>query len=118
MTSSGKYRRGDVALLEVEFADRPGRTKLRPVVTISGEEYNATGPDLLVSTITSNLDPLPHVGDHRIQHWKHAGLRHPSLAQAKLATTHAARVRRKLGTLHGEDLEDLTLGLKRALDLP
>lgn len=116
MTSSASYRRGDVALLEVEFADRPGR-KLRPVVVVSGERYNASGPDLLVSTITSNLGPLPHVGDHRIQHWKRAGLRHPSVAQTRLATTDAARIRRKLGELHPDDLKSLEAGLKEALDL-
>jgi mRNA-degrading endonuclease toxin of MazEF toxin-antitoxin module len=113
---ASSYRRGDVALLEVEFADRPGR-KLRPVVVVSGERYNSVGPDLLVSTITSNPRPLPHVGDHRIQHWKRAGLKHPSVAQAKLATTDAARMRRKLGELHPEDLKSLEAGLKEALDL-
>lgn len=117
MTISGSYRRGDVALLEVEFANQPGMKKLRPVVIVSGEQYNSTGPDLLISTITSNPDPVPHIGDHHIQHWKQAGLRHASLAQAKLATTDARRLRRKLGNLHEEDLEHLTAGLKRALDL-
>ncbi len=117
MTSSASgYRRGDVALVEVEFADRPGR-KLRPVVVVSGERYNASGPDLLVSTITSNPRPLPHVGDHRIQHWKEAGLKHPSIAQTKLATTDGARIRRKLGELHPDDLKHLEAGLKEALDL-
>lgn len=113
----GSYRRGDVALLEVEFADQPGRRKLRPVVIVSGERYNSAGPDLLVSTITSNLSPLPHVGDHRIQHWEHAGLKHPSIVQAKLATTDAARIGRKLGKLHPDDLQHLEAGLKEALEL-
>ena len=106
-----------MALLEVEFADQPGRRKLRPVVIVSGEQYNSAGPDLLVSTVTSNLDPLPHVGDHRIQRWEQAGLKHPSIAQAKLATTDAARIRRKLGKLHPDDLQHLEAGLKEALDL-
>jgi hypothetical protein len=57
MTASDRYRRGDVALLEVEFTDQPGRRKLGPVVVVSGERYNSIGPDLLISTITSNLDP-------------------------------------------------------------
>lgn len=116
-SSGGSYRRGDVALLEVEFADQPGRKKLRPVVIVSGERYNALGPDLLVSTVTSNLSPLPHLGDHRIQHWEHAGLRHPSVVQAKLATTATARIRRKLGKLHPDDLQYLEAGLKEALEL-
>lgn len=114
---AGGYRRGDVALLEVEFADQPGKGKLRPVVVVSGERYNALGPDVLVSTVTSNLEPLPHVGDHRIEHWRHAGLKHPSVAQAKLATTASARIRRKLGTLHPDDLRHLEAGLKKALEL-
>lgn len=117
MMSLASYQRGDVALLEVEFADQPGRRKLRPVVIVSGEQYNSSGPDLLISTITSNLSPLPHVGDHRIQHWEQAGLKYPSIAQAKLATTDGARIRRKLGQLHSDDLGHLETGLKKALDL-
>jgi mRNA-degrading endonuclease toxin of MazEF toxin-antitoxin module len=100
MTTLASYRRGDVALLEVEFANQPGQRKLRPVVIVSGQGYNATGPDLLVATITRNPNPLPHLGDHRIRHWQQAGLRHPAIAQAKFATTAAARIRRKLGELH------------------
>ena len=87
------------------------------MVVVSGERYNASGPDLLVATVTSNLSPPPHVGDHRIRHWEQAGLRHPSVAQAKLATTDAARIGRKLGKLHLEDLQHLVAGLKEALDL-
>lgn len=86
------------------------------MVIVSGERYNSSGPDLLISTITSNPNPLPHLGDHRIEHWKHAGLKHPSVAQAKLATTDAARIRRKLGELHPEDLKLLEERLKKALD--
>ncbi|MBA2276817.1 MAG: type II toxin-antitoxin system PemK/MazF family toxin [Chloroflexia bacterium] len=102
-------------LLPVAFADQPWRTKLRPVVIVSAEEYNAAGPDLLVATITSNPNPLPHVGDHRIEHWQQAGLVSPSIAQAKLATADAARIRRKLGALHPDDLRHLAAGLRHAL---
>lgn len=117
MTNSASYRRGDVVLLTVAFADQPLRTKLRPVVIVSTDEYNAIGPDLLVATITSNPNPVPHLGDHRIEHWQQAGLISPSIAQAKLATTAALRIRRKLGSLHADDFRHLAAGLHQALGL-
>lgn len=118
MTSSASYQQGDIVLVTVAYADQPQRTKLRPVVIVSAEEYNAIGPDLLVASITSNPHPVPHVGDHRIEYWQQAGLALPSIAQAKITTTTAQRIRRKLGVLHPNDLQHLAVGLQRAFGFP
>jgi len=48
-----------VALLEVEFADRPGERKLRPMVVVAGEQYNSTGPDMLVVVNAETLSRCP-----------------------------------------------------------
>lgn len=114
------YRRGDVVLVPMDFTDRSG-SKVRPAAVVSCAEYNE-GPDLLIASITSNREPLPHPGDHRIRQWKAAGLLKPSLAQTKLATVEAPMIRHKLGELAAEDLtaEDLTAfedGFREALGL-
>jgi mRNA interferase MazF len=109
------YRRGDVVLLPMDFTDRSG-SKVRPAVVVSTEEYNE-GPDVLIASITSNRQPLPHPGDHRIQEWKAAGLLKPSLVQTKLATVEAPMIRRKLGALEAEDLAAFEDGLREALGL-
>lgn len=109
------YRRGDVVLVPIDFTDRSG-SKVRPAVVVSAEEYNR-GPDVLIASITSNREPLPHPGDHRLKEWKAAGLLKPSLAQTKLATVEAFMIRRKLGALAAEDLAVFEDGLREALGL-
>lgn len=89
-SAEAAYRRGDVILVPMDFTDRSG-SKVRPAVVVSGEEYNE-GPDVLIASVTSNREPLPHPGDHRIRKWKAAGLLKPSLAQTKLATVEAPMI--------------------------
>ena len=110
------YRRGDVVLVPMDFTDRSGM-KVRPAVVVSSREYNSASPDVLLASITGNLSALEHVGDHRIERWKAAGLLKPSLAQTKLATVEASVIRRKLGELEEDDLAAFSTGLRKALDL-
>lgn len=57
------HRRGDVVLVPMDFTDR-SRAKLRPAVVVSSEEYNRGGPDVMIASITSNRDALPHPGNY------------------------------------------------------
>jgi len=110
------YSRGDVVLVRVDFTDLSGR-KVRPAVVVSSEQYNRTSPDVLIASITSNLNAVPHPGDHPIREWNAAGLLKPSLVQAKLATVVASMIRRKLGELDADDLEVFGRRLKEVLGL-
>lgn len=103
-------------LVPMDFTDRSG-SKLRPAVVVSGEEYNRQTPDVLIASITGNLQAIPHPGDHRIGGWKAAGLLKPSLAQAKLATVEARIIRRKLGKLESTDMAAFSGELKVAMEL-
>lgn len=116
MSDGATYRRGDVVLVPIDFTDRSG-SKVRPAVVVSSEEYNRTSPDVLIASITSNRNALPHPGDHRVRGWKAAGLLKPSLAQTKIATVEAPVIRRKLGELDAEDLDAFDVGLREALGL-
>jgi mRNA interferase MazF len=108
--------RGDVVLVPFDFTDRSGR-KWRPAVIVSSDQYNQQTPDVLIASITGNLNAIAHPGDHRLNEWQAAGLLKPSLAQAKLATIESALIRRRLGSLTETDLMAFVRGLREALAL-
>jgi mRNA interferase MazF len=110
------YRRGEVVLVPFDFTNRSG-IKWRPAVVISGDRYNRQTPDLVIASITGNLQAIPHPGDHALVDWRAAGLLRPSLAQTKLATVEASLVGRKLGRLSRADLAAFEQGLRDALNL-
>lgn len=116
MTEGDSYRQGDVVLVPMDFTDGTG-SKGRPAIVVSVDRYHQLSPDVLVASITSHLDAVAHPGDHPIHHWKEAGLLKPSLAQTKLATVDQPVIRRKLGTLHTDDLKQFQDGLRIALGL-
>ena len=84
---------------------------------ISSDRYNAQSPDVMIASITGNLQAIRHPGDHALNDWRAAGLLRPSLAQAKIATVEAAIVGRRLGRLSNADLAALDRGLREALGL-
>ncbi|MHB2015887.1 MAG: type II toxin-antitoxin system PemK/MazF family toxin [Candidatus Xenobia bacterium] len=108
--------RGDVVLVPFDFTDRTG-SKMRPALVVSTDHYNKASPDVLLASITGNLQAIPHVGDHLLVDWKRAGLLKPSLVQVKLATVEAAFLGRKLGRLSSRDLHAFEEGLRRAMGL-
>lgn len=111
-----KYNRGEVVLVPMDFTDRSG-SKVRPALVVSSGEYNQGSPDVLIASITSNRNAVPHPGDHTIKDWRAANLLKPSLLQTKLATVEATLVRRKLGDLDAADLAAFDAGLREALAL-
>jgi mRNA interferase MazF len=115
-SSSPAIQRGDVIYVPVVFTDRRG-LKRRPAVVVSSNQYNQQTPDLVIATITSNLNTGPHPGDHVIADWRRAGLPKPSLVQAKLTTIAQALVRRKIGSFSPRDLAAFGAGLQLALAL-
>ncbi len=110
------YNKGDVVLVPFDFTDGSG-TKMRPAVVVSDDSYNRGSPDVLLASITSNLNATPHPGDHLVKDWKRAGLLKPSLAQTKLATMESSFIGRKLGSLSARDLQAVENGLRLALGL-
>ena len=110
------FRQGDVVLVSFDFTDRSG-TKWPPAVIVSSNRYNQDTPDVLVASITGNVNALPHPGDHLLSDWQKAGLLRPSLTQTKLATLEATLIGRKLGSLTDADLRALQQGLRAAMGL-
>jgi mRNA interferase MazF len=107
--------RGDVVLVQVDFSDRSG-TKVRPAIVVSSDTYNQ-GPDVLLTSVTSNLGAIRHPGDHVVLDWQGAGLRRPSLLQMKVFIVEQTLVRSTLGRLQPDDMAALDRGLLTALGL-
>ena len=110
------YRRGDVVLVPFDFTDRSG-AKWRPAVVVSSNKYNRDTPDVMIASITGNLQAIRHPGDAVIRDWQGAGLLIPSLAQMKLATLESSMIGRQLGTLSPTDLDAVDRGLRTAFSL-
>jgi mRNA interferase MazF len=114
--STTTWRRGDVVLVPVGFTDQ-SNVKRRPAVIVSSNRYNTESPDVMIASITSNVQAIPHPGDQLLLHWKEAGLLQPSLLQAKIATVETSIIVRRLGRLSHDDLASLDLSLREALSL-
>ena len=108
------WRRGDVVLVPVGFTDQSG-VKRRPAVFISSDRYNVHSPDVMIASITGNLQAIPHPGDYLLHHWQAAGLLRPSLVQPKIARVETAILECRLGRLANDDLAAFDQGLREAL---
>jgi mRNA interferase MazF len=108
-------RRGDVVLVRFVFSDESG-VKLRPALVVSSDAYQRSREEAVVAAITSNVRrQLP--GDHRLAHWKEAGLLFPSLVTGVLRTVKQGMIQRKLGTLRAADARAVDASLRAALGL-
>jgi mRNA interferase MazF len=52
-------RQRDIVWVRFPYADAQ-KSKFRPALIVSKDEYNQTNPDVLVCAITSNLSPSPY----------------------------------------------------------
>jgi mRNA interferase MazF len=114
--STTTWRKGDVVLVPIGFTDQSG-SKRRPAVIISSDQYNTQSPDVMIASITGNLQAIRHPGDHLLHHWQEARLLRPSLVQTKIATIEISILGRRLGRLSRDDLIELDHGLQEALGL-
>ena len=110
------FRRGAVILAPFPFTEKRV-SKKRPAVVVSGDAYNAAGPDIIVAVITSRTNSPSRPGDHRVRNWRSAGLLKPSLVRARLSTLHGSVVIRQLGLMSQEDMAGVDKGLLIALAL-
>lgn len=114
------FKRGDVVLLAFPFTDS-STPKRRPAVVLSTEARHAHRTDLIVAPITSST-VLSQPEDCVLNDWSTAGLMHPSVVKAVLATVDQTRVIRSLGALSAADLKRVeqmitaVLGLQENVD--
>jgi mRNA interferase MazF len=112
MPITTSYNRGTVVLLPFPFSDQSA-TKLRPAV-VANPAYPSE--DLLVVALSSVSGALLP-GEYQIQHWREAGLLHPSFVKRAIASVSRHLVRRPLGNLRPSDLAHLDSTLRSWLGL-
>ena len=106
------YRFGDVIVVPFPFTDQTA-TKKRPAVVVSSEAYHRDRPDIILMAITSQVRPVPTVGEVAVVNWQAAGLLKPSVMKPVLATVENRLVIRTLGRLDAHD----EAALRRAIGL-
>ncbi len=104
MKSTMTYKKWDIILVRFPFTDLT-TSKKRPALVISPDKYN-TGPDILISFITSKLDREKRIGDYKIARWEESKLPKPSLIRMKFATIDQTIVIKKLGRLSEFDISE------------
>ncbi len=104
MKSTMTYKKWDIILVRFPFTDLI-TSKKRPALVISPDKYN-TGPDILISFITSKLDREKRIGDYKIARWEESKLPKPSLIRMKFATIDQTIVIKKLGRLSEFDISE------------
>jgi mRNA interferase MazF len=119
MSSTNTYERGQIVVVDVPFSTQTG-TKRRPAVVLSTAAFHRPLPDVIACPVSSqprySLHPGP--GDVPLQHWKAAGLRHPSAARlSNLFAVEKGLVKRVLGKLASDDLAAVDRSLRAALGL-
>jgi mRNA-degrading endonuclease toxin of MazEF toxin-antitoxin module len=119
MSSTTTYKRGHVIVVQVPFSNHSG-TKPRPALVISTEAFHCDLPDLIVCPISSQprYHQRPGPGDCPLQEWRAIGLRYPSTVRiSKILAVDKKIVKRTLGLLSPQDLNQVEKGLREALDL-
>lgn len=111
-----KYKRGDVVLVEVFFSERTKKSKKRPALVVSGEDYHKSRQEIVISAITSNVERILF-GDTKLDDWKEAELIYPSLVTGIIQTVKKKMIVYKLGELTKGDLQKVQENLKKSLVL-
>ena len=109
------YKKGEVYLANVIFTDG-SEVKKRPVVIVSGKDFNNKRDEIIVSAITSNIIRKIY-GDIPIKNWEKAGLLYPSVATGLLFTMKKDWLGKKLGNLTKSDLIDLNNSIASNLEI-
>jgi mRNA-degrading endonuclease toxin of MazEF toxin-antitoxin module len=97
---------GDIVLVPFPFTSQSA-SKKRPAVVVSCRAYNLARPDIVMMAVTSQLHPLPALGEVWVSRWQAAGLLRPSAVKPVFATLEQRLVLRQLGSLGSEDVAAL-----------
>ena len=97
---------GEVVLVPFPFTDQSGAKK-RPVVVVSGNDYNTNRRDLIIMAITSQISVPLGFGVALVTDWQSAGLIKPSVLKPVFTTIEQSLVVRTLGMLSADDVRTL-----------
>ena len=101
MPSMTSYKRGDIILVPFPFTDLSS-AKQRPALVVSSDALNASGEDVLVAAISSQIPANLTAGEFMIppEDLAACGLPKPSIVRlAKLAALHRQLVIKRIGSM-------------------
>jgi mRNA interferase MazF len=110
-----KYKRGDIIVVDFGFSEGT-RSKKRPALIISSDNYHKGRQEVIVVAITGNIERVLF-GDTKIDKWKEAGLMYPSLVTGIIRTIKDSMIIHKLGILSQQDFQKVQKNLGRAMGL-
>lgn len=119
MPSTTTFKRGQVVVVDLPFSNH-SRTKPRPALVVSTEDFHRGLPDVLVCPISSQprYYRRPGGGDAALRDWRAVGLRYPSTVRvSKLLAVDKQIMRRVLGDVSPRDLARVEARLRHALGL-
>ncbi len=117
-----KVQRGDIVLVNYPFADGQG-SKVRPALVIQSDRNNTRLDNTIVAQITSRThlartEPTQLLIELASDAGRQSGLIADSaISTENLYTIRQDAIRRKLGTLPEETMQDINVCLRVSLDL-
>jgi mRNA interferase MazF len=105
----------DVLVVPFPFVDSP-RSKPRPVVVLSGAEFNQENGHCVAAMVTTAVRSR-WTGDVAIQDLAAAGLSHASVVRLKIFTLDARVGARKIGALSAKDRTKLQAAFRKHFPL-
>jgi len=100
--------RYDVVIVPFPFIER-FKTKRRPAVVLSNEEFNENNHTILAMITTKKEPAWP--GDSQISDYADAGLRLPCLVRFKFFTLDNRLLQKRIGHLSEKDSNQIARGL-------
>ena len=114
-------KKGDIVLIKFPFTDLSSY-KVRPALVVSSDNYNQNSNDAIFMLITSNISN-PFMEDLLLDsthpEFSITGLKKPSLFKIdKIVVLSKSIAARKLGEVGPRIFNEITVRLKRVLDIP
>ena len=113
--SSTLYNPGSVVMVRIRFT-AGDKTKRRPAVILTGDDYHASRADAIVVALSAQL-ANSYYGDYVLSDWRAAGLPEPSKAKGIIQTIDRTTIERTFGTLSPRDFRNLKEGIRSMLGL-
>jgi mRNA interferase MazF len=110
------FQKGEVVLVTYPYTDLT-TAKARPAVVVSSDLYHAEQPDIVLTSLTSNVAAATGSLDYVLQDWAAAGLRLPTALKPVVVTLDPSLVVHRIGNLSSRDLAEVQARLRLALDL-
>ena len=115
MKSTTHYKSGDVVAVRIKFTE-DDRTKRRPAVILTDDNYHNSRADAIVVALSSSLDDS-YYGDYELYDWKVAGLPKPCKAKGVIQTIERSTIERTYGALSKQDFRNLKVCIRDILCL-